>query len=94
MHNSLYASLMDRQPDDEKTKCLRRVRKALTQPDVWRLLPLFKTEAFSFILARRFHSSYMLPVRNCGVSLGLQRPGIRLQRCLGGVIPQIRCGSI
>ncbi len=37
---------------------------------------------------------YMLPVRNCGVSLGLRRPGIRLQRCLGGVIPQIRCGSI
>jgi hypothetical protein len=37
---------------------------------------------------------YMLPVSNCGVSLGIQQPGIRLQRFLARLIPQIRSGSI
>ncbi len=49
-----------------------------------------KTRTSAF--ARLF--SYMLPARDCGMSLCLLRPGIRLQRCLAGVIPQIQHASI
>ena len=48
----------------------------------------------SDLLEQSKEAAYMLPARNCGVSLGIRQPGMRLQRFLAGVIPQIRCGSI